>query len=144
MNQMGIEPRAISSLFHGTTVTTNALLQRKFEGLGLVVTNGFRFLLEIARQSVPDNYGNSYFWVKPERIVPLHFVQEVDERLDPNGKVLKPLSEKSATRVARWFKKRGFKAWPSASSTPTRTPGMSRRSGDLQEGMSDRLYFSVE
>ncbi len=110
MTQMGVEPRAISSLFHGTTVTTNALLQRKFEGLGLVVTNGFRFLLEIARQSVPDNYGNSYFWVKPERIVPLHFVQEVDERLDPNGKVLKPLSEKSAARVARWFKKRGVQS----------------------------------
>ena len=110
MNQMGIEPQAISSLFHGTTVTTNALLQRKFEGLGLVVTNGFRFLLEIARQSVPDNYGNSYFWVKPERIVPLHFVQEVDERLDPNGKVLKSLSEKSATRVARWFKKTGVQS----------------------------------
>ncbi|MFQ5694214.1 MAG: hydantoinase/oxoprolinase N-terminal domain-containing protein, partial [Nitrospinota bacterium] len=76
------------------------------EGLGLVVTRGFRFLLEIARQSVPDNYGNSYFWVKPDRIVPLHFVQEVDERLDKEGKVLRALDERRAVRLARWFKKR--------------------------------------
>ena len=39
--------------------------------LGLIVTEGFRHILEIARQSVPEGYGNSYFWVKPERIVPL-------------------------------------------------------------------------
>ena len=43
-------------------------------------------LLEIGRQSVPDSYGNSYFWVKPDRIVPLHLVQEVDERLDRTGR----------------------------------------------------------
>ena len=39
--------------------------------LGLIVNAGFRHILEIARQSVPEGYGNSYFWVKPERIVPL-------------------------------------------------------------------------
>ncbi|MFQ5914718.1 MAG: hydantoinase/oxoprolinase family protein [Nitrospinota bacterium] len=104
LNQMRIKGEQVSALFHGTTVTTNALLQHKFEGLGLIVTRGFRFLLEIARQSVPDNYGNSYFWVKPDPIVPLRFVREVDERLDPRGKALKPLNPKSAAQAARWFK----------------------------------------
>ena len=110
LHRMNVRPDKISALFHGTTVATNALLQHKFEGLGLIVTRGFRFLLEIARQSVPDNYGNSYFWVKPDRIVPLHLVQEVDERLDHHGNVLKPLNEKSAARAARWFRKRDIQS----------------------------------
>ena len=52
-------------LLHGSTVATNAVLEHKFDGLGLLVTKGFRHLIEIARQSVPDGYGNSFFWVKP-------------------------------------------------------------------------------
>ncbi|MBI2881442.1 MAG: hydantoinase/oxoprolinase family protein [Candidatus Tectomicrobia bacterium] len=110
LKQLRIQPDQVSSLFHGTTVTTNALLQHKFEGLGLVVTRGFRFLLEIARQSVPDNYGNSYFWVKPDRIVPLHLVREVAGRLDPKGRALHPLDEPGARRLARWFRKKGVRS----------------------------------
>ena len=71
----GVSPADVAGLAHGTTVATNALLQGPISGLGLIVTAGFRHLLEIARQSVPVGYGNSYFWVKPERIVPLHFVR---------------------------------------------------------------------
>ena len=64
-------PTDVAGLAHGTTVATNALLQGQIDSLGLIVTDGFRHILEIARQSVPEGYGNSYFWVKPERIVPL-------------------------------------------------------------------------
>src|SRR5579863_3597696 len=71
-----------SVIAHGTTVATNALLEERFTSLGLITTRGFRHVLEIARQSVPSGYGNSYFWVKPERIVPLHRVKEVTERLN--------------------------------------------------------------
>src|SRR5438477_7944689 len=51
----------VSSVSHGTTVATNALLSEEgsFPGLGLIVTRGFKHLLEIARQSVPQGYGNS-------------------------------------------------------------------------------------
>ena len=55
---------------HGTTVATNQLLEGRVGRLGFITTEGYEFLLEIARQSVPDGYGNSYFWVKPPRIVP--------------------------------------------------------------------------
>ena len=67
-----MRPSRSVAISHGTTIATNALLQEQFPGLGLIVTRGFRNILEIARQSVPQGYGNSYFWVKPERIVPLH------------------------------------------------------------------------
>ena len=100
----------ISAICHGTTVATNALLQGEIDDLGLVVTAGYRHILEIARQAVPDGYGNSYFWVKPERIVPLHRVHEIGERLNFEGAVLKPLDEDSVRAAARNLKQQGITA----------------------------------
>ena len=100
----------VASLSHGTTVATNALLQGAIESLGLIVTQGFRHILEIARQSVPDGYGNSYFWVKPPRIVPLDLVQEARERLNFRGEVLEPLDEGSVRRIARFYRRKGVRA----------------------------------
>ncbi len=97
----------LASISHGTTVATNALLEERFPGLGLVTTEGFRHILEIARQAVPKGYGNSYFWVKPDRIVPLHRVREVPERSNWQGAVIRPLDEAAATDVARWFARHG-------------------------------------
>src|SRR5437867_8499537 len=98
----------VTSVAHGTTVATNALLHEQFPALGLVTTQGFRHVLEIARQAVPKGYGNSYFWVKPERIVPLHHVREVPERLDVAGGLVRPFDEAVAVEVARWFARRGI------------------------------------
>jgi N-methylhydantoinase A len=98
---------SVASVSHGTTVATNALLHEDFPALGLVTTEGFRHVLEIARQAVPKGYGNSYFWVKPERIVPLHRVREVPERVSFRGEVVRPLDEDAAAEAARWFARHG-------------------------------------
>src|SRR5262249_24550849 len=55
----GRSARSVAAVSHGTTVATNALLEEEFDGLALVTTEGFRHVLEIARQSVPQGYGNS-------------------------------------------------------------------------------------
>jgi N-methylhydantoinase A len=98
----------VTSVAHGTTVATNAMLEERFQSLALVTTRGFRHVLEIARQSVPSGYGNSYFWVKPERIVPLERVREVSERLDHRGGVLQPLDEDDARDCAQWLREMGI------------------------------------
>ena len=103
-----VEKVGTGEVVHGTTVATNALLEDDFGGLGFITTAGFRGLLEIGRQSVPDSYGNSYFWVKPDRIVPLHLVQEVDGRLDRTGAVIREFDEDGARAVARWFREQGI------------------------------------
>src|SRR5450755_5178954 len=100
----------VAGLAHGTTVATNALLQGEINSLGLIVNSGFRHILEIARQAVPEGYGNSYFWVKPERIVPLRYVREIGGRLNFLGEELRPLDEDSVRDAARFFKAQGIAA----------------------------------
>ncbi|MFB9723540.1 hydantoinase/oxoprolinase family protein [Planobispora longispora] len=100
----------VSSVVHGTTVATNQLLEDRIADLGFVTTEGFESILEIARQSVPDGYGNSYFWIKPPRIVPVHRVRTVGGRLDHTGAEVRPFDEERAAEVARWFRDRGITA----------------------------------
>ena len=110
LGQWGAGVDDLAVLAHGTTVATNALLQGEIAGLGLIVTDGFRHILEIARQAVPEGYGNSYFWVKPERIVPLRYVREVGGRLNFRGEELRPLDEDCVRAAARFFRDAGINA----------------------------------
>src|SRR6476659_9383795 len=98
----------IAAVSHGTTVATNQLLEGQVEKLGFVTNTGYEAMLEIARQSVPDGYGNSYFWVKPDRIVPRDLVRGVEGRLDFTGAEVRPFDEDGARAVARWFRERGI------------------------------------
>ncbi len=97
----------ITAVSHGTTVATNTLLEGKVERLGFVTTEGYEFVLEIARQAVPDGYGNSYFWVKPPRIVAADHVRTVGGRMDFEGHEVRPFDEDSAVAAATWFRERG-------------------------------------
>src|SRR4051794_27996160 len=98
---------AITAVSHGTTVATNQLLEGKLDRIGFITTEGYESVLEIARQSVPDGYGNSYFWVKPPRIVPADLVRTVRGRLDPTGAEVRPFDEEDARAAARFFRDAG-------------------------------------
>ena len=97
------DQRVITTISHGTTVATNQLLEGRIACLGFITTDGYQFVLEIARQSVPDGYGNSYFWVKPDRIVSPDLVRTVRGRLDYTGAELEPFDEIQAVAAARFF-----------------------------------------
>jgi N-methylhydantoinase A len=107
LDDLGLHGGSLSAVSHGTTVATNRLLEGKVENLGFVTTEGYEFMLEIARQSVPDGYGNSYFWVKPDRIVPVHRVRTVGGRLAVDGSEVRPFDEASAVAAARFFRDAG-------------------------------------
>ena len=108
LDALGLGGESISAVSHGTTVATNKLLEGKVENLGFITTEGYEFVLEIARQSVPDGYGNSYFWVKPDRIVPAHRVKTVRGRLSVDGSEIRPFNEDDAVKVAQWFRDQGI------------------------------------
>jgi N-methylhydantoinase A len=110
LDLLGADPAQIATISHGTTIATNQLLAGDVGELGFITSEGFEFLLEIARQSVPDGYGNSYFWVKPDRIVPPDRVKTVAGRIDHTGTELRPFDEATAVTAARWFAARGIVA----------------------------------
>ncbi|MGO1165558.1 MAG: hydantoinase/oxoprolinase family protein [Janibacter sp.] len=104
LDTLGLGVDVLSAISHGTTVATNQLLEGKIERMGFITNTGYESVLEIARQSVPDGYGNSYFWVKDERIVPRHLVKGVSGRMDFTGQEIEPFDEEQAREIARWFR----------------------------------------
>src|SRR3954464_12274256 len=105
---MDLGGEAVTAVSHGTTVATNQLLEGKLDRIGFITTEGYESVLEIARQSVPDGYGNSYFWVKPPRIVPADLVRTVGGRLDHTGTEVRPFDTDAARDAAPFFKDAGI------------------------------------
>jgi N-methylhydantoinase A len=98
----GVRPADVSYFCHGTTVGTNALLEGKGVKTGLLVTEGFRGLYEVAEQARP--YGTAIFDVmydKPVPLVPQSLTGEVRERVDFRGNVLVPLDETALRATLR-------------------------------------------
>jgi N-methylhydantoinase A len=108
LDLMDLDGGAVTAVSHGTTVATNQLLEGKLDRIGFITTEGYESVLEIARQSVPDGYGNSYFWVKPPRIVPADLVRTVRGRLDPTGAEVRPFDRDDAVAAARFFRDAGI------------------------------------
>ncbi|HYO36819.1 MAG TPA: hydantoinase/oxoprolinase family protein [Geodermatophilus sp.] len=108
LDLLDLDGGAVTAVSHGTTVATNQLLEGKLDRIGFVTTEGYESVLEIARQSVPDGYGNSYFWVKPPRIVPADLVRTVRGRLDPTGAEVRPFDHDDAVAASRFFRDAGI------------------------------------
>ena len=83
---------------HGTTVATNAVLEREWAETALVTTEGFRDALEIGRQARPDVY--DLHGSKPDPVVPRDRRHEVAERLDERGEVLEAPTEAALEELA--------------------------------------------
>ncbi len=90
----GVEPAHIREVAHGTTVASNALLERKGARTGLIGTRGFRDILEIRNLRMPRLYDLA--WEKPPPLVERYLRMTVDERIDASGAVQTPLDEESA------------------------------------------------
>jgi N-methylhydantoinase A len=101
----GIATSDIGYFCHGTTVGTNALLEGKGAGTGLLVTEGFRGIYPVGEQARP--YGTAIFDVmydKPAPLVPPHLTGEVKERVDFRGNVLRELDEAALRDTVRELK----------------------------------------
>lgn len=90
----GATADAVALFIHGTTVATNALLERKGAACALLVTEGFRDILQIGRQDRPKLY--DWFARRPAPLVPRHLRLEIRERVTHTGEILQPLDEAHA------------------------------------------------
>ena len=101
------EPATIGSVVHGTTVGTNALLERKAARTGLITTNGFRDVLEMRRRDRPNTWG---LWGSYRPVVTRDLAIEVDERVLADGSIRKQVDPDEVTRAALALKQRGCEA----------------------------------
>jgi N-methylhydantoinase A len=94
----GAELADVATIVHGTTTTTNAMLERKIARVGLITTRGFRDVLELGRRTRPQPYGLIGSFTP---LVVRELRLEVDERMDAEGGVVRPLDEPAVERAAR-------------------------------------------
>ena len=78
---------------HGTTVATNAILEQKGARVALVVTEGYKDILQTRRSKVPGNLASWIAWPKPEPLAPLDLTIEAPGRLSTNGQEVRPFDE---------------------------------------------------
>ncbi len=96
----GIAPGSIAFFAHGTTITTNALLEMRGAKVGLLITQGFRAVQEIQNQARDGNLFD-YFHAKPAPIAPQSLTREIPERSDYEGQTLVRLDREAVRRAAR-------------------------------------------
>src|SRR6266404_8762923 len=105
----GVAPEAIEFFAHGTTITTNALLEMRGAKVGLLITKGFRAVQEIQGQARDGNLFD-YFYAKPAPIAPQSLTREIPERSDYQGNVLIPLDHAAVRAAARDLKAAGVQS----------------------------------
>ena len=127
--QRGLAPQQIGFLIHGTTVATNALLERKGVPCALITTEGCRDLLQIGRQDRPDLYDE--FARRPPVIVPRHLRFEVRERMLYTGEVHVPLDEEQTVEVIEQIRASGVTAIAVCLLHSYANPAHERRVGEL-------------
>ena len=98
----------ISRLVHGTTVATNTVLTREGARVGLLTTKGFRDVLAIAHQARPAIYDDRAHRVEP--LIGDDYITEIDERIDADGEVLRPLETGDLESIGKQLRKMNLDA----------------------------------
>jgi len=106
----GITPAGIEFFLHGTTVATNAVLEGKGARVGLIVSEGYGQVMQIARSFVPGGLAGWIVWPKPEPLATLEDTCEIAGRMDAHGNELRPIDEDEIRAVLAKLKDSGVQA----------------------------------
>jgi N-methylhydantoinase A len=136
----GLDPALLQAVVHGTTTTTNAVLERKIAKVGLITTRGFRDVLELGRRTRPQAYGlRGTFTPLIDREVRL----EVSERMDADGKVLTPLDEAAIADAAKALLMAGCEAVVIHFLHSYINPAHERRAAEIVRGLWPNAYVTA-
>ena len=106
--QSGIAPARISQIIHGTTLATNALIERRGAKTALITTEGFRDVIEMRTESRFEQYDLNL--ILPQPLLPRNFRYTIDERMQADGQVLKPLHRSDIEALVAEIKVAGFES----------------------------------
>ncbi|MXX21656.1 MAG: hydantoinase/oxoprolinase family protein, partial [Rhodospirillales bacterium] len=142
--EAGVEPDAIGLVIHGTTLATNALIERTGARTALIVTEGFRDSVEMALENRFEQYDISID--RPAPLVPRHLRWPVTERMNHAGHVLVPLDEQSVHALLPRFERHAIEAVAVGLLHSYANPAHERRVGTiLREALPDlRVTLSSE
>jgi N-methylhydantoinase A len=129
LRERGVAPAEVEYVVHGTTVATNAVIEGNVAPTGFVTTEGFRDMLEIARQVRPSLYDLRF--EKPRPLVARHLCLGVRERLDATGQVVTPLDEEAVRDAARRLRAEGVESIAVCLLHSYVNPAHERRAGEL-------------
>jgi N-methylhydantoinase A len=132
---------AIEHVVHATTVATNAIIEGKIAKTAFVTTEGFRDMLEIARQIRPSLYDLQF--EKPPPLVPRQLCFEVPERLDAKGQVVTPLDEKALAEVVERIAESEVEAVAVCLLHSYRNPDHERRIGEAIAARLPNVIISL-
>jgi N-methylhydantoinase A len=108
LEKAGVKPKEMVSFKHGSTIATNAIIERRGAKTGLVTTKGFRDVLGAGRANRPDLFNSN--WDPSPPLVPRRHVLEVSERIDYEGSVLTELVEDDVRVAARKIRARSLES----------------------------------
>ncbi len=137
----GAKASEVSYLAHGTTVGTNALIEKKGCRLGLITTKGFKDLMEIGTQRRPSLY--NLHAQKPYPLIPSGLNMGVTERIRYDGTVETPLDEKETRQVIRYMKEQGVAAIAVCTLFSFVNPVHEERIGQLIEEEFPEAYVTL-
>ena len=109
LSASGVAYSQVRRIFHGTTIATNAVLEGKGTPVGVLVSEGFKYVLEIGRHSMA-RLANPHVWVKPERPVPPERIIEIQERTGFDGSIISALDEHGVRSAAAHFRREGIES----------------------------------
>ena len=136
-----LDPSHFHCVIHGTTLATNALIERRGAKVGVIGTRGFRDILEIGYERRYDQY--DLYLDKPDTIVPRDLVFSVDERIDVNGRVIEPLDDTSLEHAAAALLAQGVESVAVCLLHSYRNPAHEKRVGQLLAAHAPHLPVSL-
>jgi len=110
MEMAGVKPEEVSFIGHGTTIATNAVIERKGARIALITNKGFRDVIEIGRFSRPAELIYRVQMDKPSPLVPRHLRFEADCRVNAQGEILKELEQAEVARLVAQVRESGVRA----------------------------------
>jgi len=138
--EASVELATVANISHGTTTTTNALLERKLSTCGLITTKGFRDVLELGRRTRPQPYGLIGQFVP---LVPRELRLEVAERMDADGNILTPLDEESLRIAVRELIAAGCESLVVHFLHSYRNPAHERRAVEIAQELWPNEYITA-
>jgi N-methylhydantoinase A len=136
-----VKPAERGTLIHGTTLVTNALIERKGAPTALLTTAGFRDAVEIGREHRYELYDLNLELPKP--LVPRHLRFDVPERVAADGAVLRPLDEGFVRRLGAELRDKGIKAIGVCYLNSFRNPEHERRTRDIIAEVAPQIRVSL-